>query len=160
MKKKHSSADEIQIELFPKSSKNKFLEIRYIKHKKPDRYRKSINLQSMRPVKKPPIIFFISGVQYAVKSESQIRKFQAGIVFGTRLLIKHENKNKFDNSACAIYYKNLKIGYIPKDLNSIFLKHAKSKKYFSFYSGFHPILLEQPVSDLFLNYPVIAVPNF
>lgn len=41
---------------------------------------------------------------------------------GTKLKLKLDAENKFDARAVAIYYKDYKLGYIPKSENRIFYK--------------------------------------
>lgn len=36
---------------------------------------------------------------------------------GTELRLEREEKNKFDPYAVAIYYKNFKLGFVPRDKN-------------------------------------------
>jgi hypothetical protein len=41
---------------------------------------------------------------------------------GTLLNLKAEHDNKYDPAAVALYYKNKKLGYVPKDENTMLFK--------------------------------------
>ena len=74
------------------------------------------------------------------------------------LMSDKEFKNKFDADACAIYFRKLKIGYVPKSINSLFIKMASKKKYFIFISCFNPYLVDFYEPNEF-SYPIIAIPS-
>lgn len=64
--------------------------------------------------------FFIAGLTY----------YEAPICFselkiGTKLRLVPEPENKYDPRAIAIYYKNHKLGFIPRTENRIFYKFLK-----------------------------------
>lgn len=157
MRKKYPSADEIQIEIFPKNKPNKLFHITYVKHKKKPKYKKSVNLKYKRKIKEKPIIFNLAGVAHSVNTKAKLEQFRLGVDHGTQLNIKHEYRNRFDENACAVYFKNLKIGYVPKTLNSQFIDNALAKKYFTFVSCFSPLLIDFSESNIY-SFPIIAIP--
>lgn len=64
--------------------------------------------------------FMISGFTY----------YEGALVFkelqvGTELSLKYEEDNKFDARAIAIYYKEYKLGFIPRSENRIIYKLMK-----------------------------------
>jgi hypothetical protein len=58
---------------------------------------------------------------------------------GTKVELKHEADNKFDNYAVAIYLGNSKIGYVPKNMN---------KELFKFLSLGHTNLFEAKINQV------------
>ncbi|WKS95350.1 HIRAN domain-containing protein [Riemerella columbina] len=64
--------------------------------------------------------FFIAGLTY----------YEAPLCFkklkiGTRLTLVWEKDNKYDARAVAIYYKDFKLGFVPRTENRIFYKLLK-----------------------------------
>jgi hypothetical protein len=86
----------------------------------------TLNLKKMKTTKEHLANFYIAGFTY----------YDAPLCFnklkiGTHLRLKLEKDNKFDARAVAIYYKDFKLGFIPRAENRIFYKllitgHKKS----------------------------------
>ncbi|WP_299095937.1 HIRAN domain-containing protein [uncultured Winogradskyella sp.] len=64
--------------------------------------------------------FCIAGFTY-YEGVSVFRKLK----IGKKLILKLEEENKYDPKAVAIYYKDSKIGFIPRNENRIFYKLIK-----------------------------------
>ncbi|WCO01782.1 HIRAN domain-containing protein [Psychroserpens ponticola] len=64
--------------------------------------------------------FHIAGFTY-YEGASIFRKLK----MGRKLILKLEEENKYDPRAVAIYYKDFKIGFIPRQDNRIFYKLMK-----------------------------------
>lgn len=58
-------------------------------------------------------------------------EFANDIIENDVILLKREPENSFDKRAIALYYKNLKIGYIPKVKNEVISKLMDAGKQFS-----------------------------
>lgn len=63
-------------------------------------------------------------MQYALKNIRETKKVFKKIKDGTNLKIKHEPKNKFDRYACAVFFENQKLGYIPKEYSKKVIRWA------------------------------------
>lgn len=68
----------------------------------------------------------IAGVYY-----QKPKKFAQDISENDNIILKREPENEYDNLAIALYYKNLKIGYIPKAKNEVIAKLIDAGKQFS-----------------------------
>ncbi len=136
MSRKHPIKDEIRIKIFPQNKPRDLMKITYPAHKKELKFEK-------------PTFFNLAGVSRAVNTKIKLRQFRNHVDYGTELTVKHEFKNKFDERACAVYFKSLKIGYIPRKLNEQFVKKTKVNKYYFFASCFNPLFLEITDASLF-----------
>lgn len=76
--------------------------------------------------------FPIAGMRYALKNIKVTAKLFNKMTEGDFVTIKHERNNEFDIHACAIYFKDQKLGYIPKEYNKEIIKLAQKKKSFTF----------------------------
>ena len=158
MAKKYLKSDEIQIQILPPKRPNQLFHIEYVKNKKIIKYKKPVKLNPKSNFKVKPVIFYMSGFTHSINTKSKMKQFKLGIDAGTQFLIKHECKNKFDENACAIYFKKLKIGYIPKNHSSFFIDQAEKKKYFKFVSCFNPLLIDFDNLNQ-CSFPIIAIPT-
>ncbi len=153
-----SKSDGIRIQILPLKKPNKLFDTEYVKNKKILKYKKPVKLNIKSNFKVKPVFFYMSGFTHSINTKSKMKQFKLGIHAGTEFLIKHECKNKFDDNACAIYFKKLKIGYIPKNHCSYFLNQAERKKYFKFVSCFNPLLIDfdnlNPCSFLIIAIPI------
>ncbi len=64
---------------------------------------------------------------------TSFRKFntiEADLVAAAKLDMKREVKNEFDKFAVALYYKSVKIGYLPKDKNQVIARLMDAGKAF------------------------------
>ena len=68
----------------------------------------------------------IAGVYY-----QKPEKFAQDIAENDIITLKREPENKFDHLAIALYYKKIKIGYIPKAKNEVLAKLIDAGKQFS-----------------------------
>lgn len=120
---------EIVLQIIPK----KGLVVKYIKEKPAKIFTKPIKLESKkRGAEDNLILFKLSGCGYCAKSASQIKKLGEA-EDKCESVVKHEWRNKHDPYACAVYYKKIKIGYIPRHLNQEFINKAKKKIMYKFY---------------------------
>jgi hypothetical protein len=55
---------------------------------------------------------------------------EADLAATVKLDIKREGKNEFDKFAVALYYKTVKVGYIPKDKNEVIARLMDAGKAF------------------------------
>lgn len=103
------------------------------KHAKPKIFKKAINLESKKKFSSKNIIYFnIAGTQYHVKTVKQIQKLRRCSHF-SEALIKHEYKNRFDEYACAVHIKSIKLGYVPKELNQKIISNGQKNIKYKFY---------------------------
>jgi hypothetical protein len=61
--------------------------------------------------------FYIAGFTYY----DGVDVFQE-LTIGTKLTLKAEPENKFDNYAVALYFKEAKLGFVPKGMNKEIFK--------------------------------------
>lgn len=77
----------------------------------------------MKPIKKEHLAHFsIAGLTYydAVDCFRELK-------IGTQLNLKRDKRNKYDPRAIAIYYKDFKLGFVPRSENRIVYKLLKMK---------------------------------
>jgi hypothetical protein len=55
---------------------------------------------------------------------------EADLAATVKLDMKREGKNEFDKFAVALYFQNVKVGYIPKDKNEVIARLMDSGKAF------------------------------
>lgn len=138
-KKPQPTGDIIQIQLFPKDQPGKLLAVKYLNIPTQPLLKKTVKLTAKKKIRKGDIIFLnIVGIQFEIKSKKAREKLFNELSPGSKLIIKHELKNKFDEYACAIYFKSKKIGYVPRGTNQIIIKQALKKKTYSFYISNEP----------------------
>jgi hypothetical protein len=88
-------------------------------------------MKSLKP--KFTVIFPVAGMEYAIPQKRLAKKVFKKLKLGDALKVKHEKKNKFDAYACAIYFKNQKLGYIPKQYNKKIIKMFQTGHRFMFF---------------------------
>lgn len=62
----------------------------------------------------------------------KLDKVEAELLSTVQLEMKREGKNEFDQFAIALYYKEIKVGYIPKEKNQVIARLMDAGK--AFYS--------------------------
>lgn len=98
----------------------------------PKKLTKTLKLKHQNPQQ---LRFSVAGMEYAVKEIKGIKKRKKlfeELSEGQPIRVVHERKNKVDEFACALYYKNIKIGYIPRYCNREIIECAKKNKNFIF----------------------------
>ena len=98
------------------------LSIQEVSVKKRPQLSKVVKIKYKKPYR--TFSFQIAGMQYALTNVRETKKVLKKLKEGSLLKIKHEPKNKFDNYACALYFENSKLGYIPKDISKSVIQLA------------------------------------
>jgi hypothetical protein len=62
----------------------------------------------------------------------KLEKVEAELISKVQLEMKREGKNEFDAFAIALYFRDVKVGYIPKDKNEVISRLMDAGK--AFYS--------------------------
>lgn len=120
---------EIELQLSPKNG----LVVKYIKEKKIKIFSKPVKIDSNKKTALGNVMFFhVAGTKYSVTTKDQIKKLR-NVGSSCEVTLKHEWRNKYDDFACAVYCKRVKIGYIPKDLNRYFILKAQKRISYKFY---------------------------
>ena len=116
-----------------KTSTNKakigWINIKFEDTPKVKKLKKTVSFKQKRPQQ---FCFKIAGMEYTVKNIKEGKKLFEEIKVGEFVEVVHERENKFDEYACAIYYKGKKLGYIPRDQNQDIVKLGLKNKTFSF----------------------------
>lgn len=60
--------------------------------------------------------FELAGIEHQLKSRQQQFAFFESAFKGMEFQIKREPKNKADKNACAVFYEQKKIGYVPRKM--------------------------------------------
>ena len=60
----------------------------------------------------------------------KLDSIDADLAATVKLDLKRESRNEFDKFAVALYYKAVKVGYIPKDKNEVIARHMDAGKAF------------------------------
>lgn len=124
---KHYSEIALQI------SPTKGLVAKYIEEKPKKLFSKPVSLESKKKISKNDILYFnIAGTSHYVKTAEQIKKLRV-LEDCCEVTVKHEWKNKRDEKACVIFYKRIKLGYIPSYLNWQIIALAQKKIKYKFY---------------------------
>ena len=69
---------------------------------------------------------------FAGTSFRKLDKVEAELLSTVQLEMKREGKNEFDEFAIALYFEDVKVGYIPRDKNEVIAKLMDAGK--AFYS--------------------------
>ena len=117
-----------------KKSKAEDTNVGWIKFKIEDvpkvkKLRRTVKFKQSKPLQ---FCFSIAGMEYSVKNIKEGKKLFEEIKVGEFVDVIHERENKYDEYACAIYYKGKKLGYIPRDQNQEIVKLSLNNKTFSF----------------------------
>ena len=64
-------------------------------------------------------------------SHQHLQEAEPDMIYHTVFDLKREPKNKFDDKAVAIYFRNSKIGYIPQEKNEVIANLMDAGKKFS-----------------------------
>jgi hypothetical protein len=132
-KKLPKNIDTISITLFPKNKKS-LLDIKYNSKPAKDKFLKPIKMSPPTTSKvDKPILFEVVGLSQSLKTKASKIHLNENLSNGDVLILKHEYKNKFDNRACAVYWKNKKIGYVEKSINQFLIEKAQKMKFYKFY---------------------------
>ncbi len=79
------------------------------------------------------ILTELAGLEHRVKDPLERRRLELQLMFGARLTLKRQPKNKFDKNACAVYLKRKHIGYIPREIAKLIApKMDRGHKYKAF----------------------------
>lgn len=133
-KRKQQTGDEIHLQLFPENQPGKLLSVKYVNLPIKPLFKKAVKLASKKKALKDDLIFFnIVGIHFQFKTKKDQEKLFSELIPGSKLTVKHEFKNKFDEYACAIYFKGKKIGYVPRGTNQKIINQALKKKTYSYY---------------------------
>lgn len=82
---------------------------------------------------------YIVGVEYQLKSLRIRKSVLSKLVSGTPVTVRREPKNRADANACAVYFKDRKVGCLPRRHAAELAPRMDGKERFQFYCFDHTL---------------------